>query len=268
MDENGFRKILNEVSVLNYDNGKKFINTDRLDAISRLLWNSSYRRINAQGLFHLYAKAPLGDIRGEILLISSHFDCHKNITRCFAQEYGSDCLKGTFDNVLTNAIVLQLMLEDSLKANVVVAFTGDEEEDSNGAIKVTRYLKRVGRNFRAVVLDVTDMGWSEACTFTVENDFCSSFWLERIIRCAMESGQDWKFVPSDPAHVPMAVPLENIIRQEAEPDESWEYDEQGVECFSLCIPTAGEMHSDNGILVRRNALEPYMKMLRKICLVQ
>ena len=46
-----FNYLLTQINVLNYDNGKKFTRTDRLDAICELLWNSSYRRINANGYF-------------------------------------------------------------------------------------------------------------------------------------------------------------------------------------------------------------------------
>ena len=46
--------ILSEISAINRDNGKKFTQTDRLDAITSSLWDSNYRRINSDGLFNLY----------------------------------------------------------------------------------------------------------------------------------------------------------------------------------------------------------------------
>ena len=51
--------ILGRIMRLNRDNGERFTRTDRLDEIQRLLWDSRYRRVNPQGLFHLYAKRPL-----------------------------------------------------------------------------------------------------------------------------------------------------------------------------------------------------------------
>lgn len=41
--------ILNRIMRLNRDDGRRFMRTDRLDEIQRLLW---YRRVNPQGCFH------------------------------------------------------------------------------------------------------------------------------------------------------------------------------------------------------------------------
>lgn len=70
-------QILNKICVMNRDNGKKFICWDRLDAIAEILWDSKYRRINPQGLFHLYAKKPISKIKDCIIIISTHIDVQK-----------------------------------------------------------------------------------------------------------------------------------------------------------------------------------------------
>lgn len=132
-----FNYLLTKINVLNYDNEKKFIRTDRLDHICETLWNGSYRSINANGLFHLYSKVPLSKLPDELIVISSHVDdCQRQITKCFSKDYGYDWTQGTFNNSLTNAMAVSLMLEDALAMNVVVVFTGDEEEDPNGAADV------------------------------------------------------------------------------------------------------------------------------------
>lgn len=46
-------ELLDTLAVINRDDGKRFLQTNRLDAITELLWNSSYRRINSQGSFIL-----------------------------------------------------------------------------------------------------------------------------------------------------------------------------------------------------------------------
>ena len=240
-----FNHLLTQINVLNYDNGKKFTRTDRLDAICELLWNSSYRRINANGLFHLYSKVPLSELPDELIVISSHVDCQ--------------------NNSLTNAMTVSLMLEDALAMNVVVAFTGDEEEDSTGAADVAAFFRNLHKKIKVIVLDVTDMGWREGCAFTIENNFWSDTTGKVVSRLSAESGYPWRFVPSDPYEIPAYIPERYVIGQEAEPDESWEYDEHKVECFSLCIPTKGEMHSDDGVLVRKDSLAPYMKILSLLC---
>ena len=260
-----FNYILTKINVLNYDNGKKFTRTDRLDNICELLWNSSYRRINANGLFHLYSKVPLSELPDEIVVISSHVDCQRQITKCFSKDYDDDLMQGTFDNSLTNAMTVSLMLEDALAMNVVVAFTGDEEEDSTGAADVAAFFRNLHKKIKVIVLDVTDMGWREGCAFTIENNFWSDTTGKVVSRLSAETGYPWRFVPSDPYEIPAYIPNKYVIGQEAEPDESWEYDEHKVECFSLCIPTKGEMHSDDGVLVRKDSLAPYMKILSLLC---
>ena len=45
--------VLNAVCVINKDNSRKFMETERIDAITSLLWNSKYRRVNPDGLFIL-----------------------------------------------------------------------------------------------------------------------------------------------------------------------------------------------------------------------
>ena len=76
-------ELLDTLAVINRDDGKRFLRTNRLDAITELLWNSSYRRINSQGLFHLYSRVPLSKINEPVIIISSHVDCEHKITDCF-----------------------------------------------------------------------------------------------------------------------------------------------------------------------------------------
>ena len=260
-----FNNLLLQMNALNYDNGKKFIKTDRLDNICELLWSSSYRRINANGLFHLYSKVPLSELPDELIVISSHVDCQRQITKCFSKDYDNDLMQGTFDNSLTNAMAVSLMLEDALAMNVVVAFTGDEEEDSNGAADVAAFFRKLHKKIKVIVLDVTDMGWREGCAFTIENNFWSDTTGKIVLRLSAETGYPWRFVPSDPYEIPAYILNKYVIDQEAEPDESWEYDEHEVECFSLCIPTKGEMHSDDGVFLRKASLAPYMEILSLLC---
>ena len=108
-----------------------------------------------------------------MIIISSHVDCEHKITDCFSEVCDTDnsLIKGTYDNLLTNASIVSLMLEGELPENVLIAFTGDEEVGSKGARKLTKYLKKNSIEIKcAIVLDVTDMGWKEAADFTVEND--------------------------------------------------------------------------------------------------
>lgn len=254
-------EILEQLMVPNRDNGSTFTDTRRIDRIKKLLWDSPYRCVNSAGLFFLFAAKPLEDLEAPVL-ISSHIDCVESITRFFAEDAGEDLLLGTFDNGITNAAVTALMLEGSLPENVVIAFTGDEEDDSQGAQQVVRYLEGLQKTpVATIVLDVTDMGWEQAAPFTVENNFFSPELGKKVVACAEAQSDLWKFVPSDPEEIPSCVAQERLIPVEAECDESWEYDEYDWQCFSFCLPVKGNMHGNSGVYARKTALVRYTKAL-------
>lgn len=254
---------LAELSVLNRDNGCAFTDTSRLDAVSRCLEGTKYTRINESGLFHLYS--PQKSLNEPAVIISSHIDCEENITECFSKLLTDGLMLGTFDNMITNAAVLYLMLKGKLNDNVLVAFTGDEEEDSRGAHDVIAFSEENGINIRhVIVLDVTDVGWENEADFTIENDFWNAGLGKKVIASAENSGYKWYFVPSDPDDIPEFVNSRYVIPFEADEDESWMYDESDTECFCLCLPVKGNMHSNRGIYARQKSFERYTDMLSRI----
>lgn len=258
-------EVLSKVSVLNYDNGRIFTKVDRLEAIGSCLWGSKYRRINPQGLFHLYSPKTINSIQEQVIIVSSHIDCTESITTCFTKLDTDKMLHGTYDNAITNAAIVYLMQLGNLPDNVLVAFTGDEERDSNGAKDVIKYIQKKKIQIECVVvLDVTDMGWIDKADFTVENNFWSDCLGQKIIGLMENSSYKWYFVPSDPDNIPTYINSNHIIPIEAEMDESWEYDERNVECFSFCLPIYGQMHSNDGVLARQTSFENYTEMLGRI----
>lgn len=100
--------------------------------------------------------------------------------------------------------------------------------------------------------------------FSVENNFWNDEMGRAVARVCEESRHKWVFVPFDVDDIPSYVPCSCLIPEEALCDESWEYDEGDVQCFSLCIPTEGEMHNNSGLLVRKEAVEAYSTVLREI----
>lgn len=258
----GFYSILKRLAVVNYDNGCKFTVRDRLDAISELLKNTDYVKVNTDGLFEMYTLN--GIVPNNAVLLSTHVDCVKKITECYAEIQNGEYLRGTFDNLITNAVAVFLMTENRLTENTVIAFTGDEEINSRGAGDAVRFLNGKGVSFKTVVLDVTDMGWNQNACFTVENNFRFDGFGRQVVSACEQTGKNWSFVPSDPNRVPDYVPENRLINTEAECDESWEYDDLGVECFSFCIPTCGPMHSNGGVTLRKSSLAPYIDTLADI----
>lgn len=256
-----FWDILSKVTVMSRDNGKKFTDESRINAINSLLWNSKYRRINSQGLFLLFSQKPVEEIKNPVV-ISTHIDCEEHITECFTRFEDDDYIRGTYDNAITNAAVIYNMLYGNLYDDVIVAFTGDEEENSKGAVQVVKYLNEKNITPHAViVLDVTYCGWKEKMDFTIENNFWDNDFGGNIIDIAESLSDKWKFVPSDINNIPFYVSREKIIYMEAECDESWEYDEYGIKCFTLCLPVCGNMHSNDGVLARKKSVMNYVKIL-------
>ena len=197
-----------------------------------------------------------------VTVVSSHIDCVMSF--CFSKKLENGLLKGTFDNAITNAAILSLMLSDSLSDDVVVVFTGDEERNSHGALDFTEFMRENDVRIKHLfVLDVTDMGWDENCDFTIENNFWHNNFGEKIVNLAKNMPYEWRFVPSDPDDVPAFVPEQKLIPEEAEPDESWEYDEYNVNCCSICIPVKGAMHSNDGVYAREKSFENYTKGLNE-----
>lgn len=261
-------QVLSAVSVLNRDDGKKFTNTERLDVISQALWNSRYRRWGEGGLFHLYAAKPPALLKGrEVTVVSSHVDCEEHISTCFFREtqMGEPMLLGTFDNAITNAAILHLLCKGSLPDDVVVAFTGDEEETGNGARGLVKFLKRSGVSVKQIfVLDVTDAGFMQQAAFTIENACWQGEEGKEIIHTAAQSGAPWLFVPRFLHRIPDFVDSAFVAYQPGEEDESWYYQKKGFSCCSICLPTLGPMHSDAGILARKQSFFQYTEVLEKI----
>lgn len=77
----------------------------------------------------------------EVVLISSHVDYVDEISNPNFKITSKGNYKGTFDNAVTNAIAVIAMLEKRFADNVLIAFTGDEEEESARAEQVIEFLE-------------------------------------------------------------------------------------------------------------------------------
>ena len=239
--EKDFFDILQTVTVDCKDNGERFTVTDRVAVIEHLLGKSAYRLIARQPLALLYAKRELrgGD---RVLLISSHIDCMHGC--CFCND-GGDALRGTFDNSFTNAAVLWNMLADSLPDNAVVAFTGNEESDSQGAVQTVVALGQMGVEVSAaLVLDVTNEGWESGALFTLENDLGIDILTGYNILSSLEQ-YDGRFA----------------FKHNALPDEAWDYADYGIPSLTLCVPVSGDLHGDAGVLLRKESALEYCRVL-------
>ena len=256
-------RILDRVNVASRDDGRRFLDTTRLDGIECVLREAESRwTLTASGpLFRLYARAgsPPAD---HPVLVSSHAD--SAYTDHFHEPLEDSVeLLGTFDNSITNAVVLDLMLADRLPEDALVAFTGDEENESRGAAEAIAHLRGAGRLPRAViVLDITDdRSYGSPCT--LENYFSNG-------TLGLPTGEH-EFLDFLRGVFNHRVPA--VHHDDAWPDESWRYEEEGVHVVSLCVPTSpadtgdhgGDwMHSAAGIRVRADLLPAFGDSLARL----
>ncbi len=246
-----YNDLLHRLTVLNKDNGTEFTQTDRLSLIKEILRDSSYTILYEGKLSLVYGMANEDKSFSSTTLISTHIDCVYQ--QCFCQEE-EDYWKGTFDNSATNAAVIQLMLENRLDKHVLISFNGDEEISSNGAKEVVNWLNQQNAlSEKVIVLDVTNEGWEDEVSYTIENDknfdILTGFQIVSLLQ---------------------NLELPCIFLHDALPDESWVYgekvfpDKPALPCLSLCIPVGGDMHSNEGCLLRKNSIENYQLVLEKI----
>ena len=239
------KTIVNQVTVDCKDNGRNFTVTDRIQVIESLLENTDYQLLHKGSLCYIYGKKPVKN--QSVILISSHIDCVYE--HLFCREYEDlQMLSGTFDNSLTNACVIYDMIQGKLNDNVVIAFTGDEEENAGGVKEVVRQFRKWNTPIAlAIVLDITEEGWKEKKHFTVENDLGIDIMTgSRIIELLENYHDVYGFV------------------HDSEPDESYDYDEEDIPCFSLCIPSHGDMHSEEGVDIRTDSLSSYCTVLSEL----
>ena len=245
-----YSELLQQLTVESQDNGEVFTRTNRLERIKSLLHESSYELLYAGKLALIYGKKEVTPAKAR-LLVSSHIDTV--YTHCFCEETDTHW-KGTFDNSATNTALLQLMLENKIGDHVLIAFTGDEEIESRGAQEVKRWCSQQTWYPSAIlVLDVTNEGWDDSVSFSIEND--RGFDLltaHQIISSIQESEQPCVFL------------------HDALPDETWIYgekqypDDRSYPCLSLCLPVGGDMHSDTGCWLRKREVPIYQSILCRL----
>lgn len=157
-----------------------------------------------------------------------------------------------------------------------MVLTGDEEENMGGTREVVDKLHKVGIEPYVIVLDVTNVGYDAGYDFTIENNFFRKHPVrEGIFKVAEESNYNYAFVSSHGNKVPKFIEEQYSHRiemtkngkyKEALADESWEYDEQDVFVFSLCLPIGDfqNEHNDLGVYIRKDSFRRYSEMISRV----
>jgi len=248
-----FEAILRAVTVPCRDDGERFVDATRMDAIRSLLDGSPWKASHEAGLYTLYAQEGF-DRSNAPLVLSTHADSVYG--EHFARRWRGRYLLGTFDNAVTNAVAVFMMLRGLLPDRVSVAFTGNEENGMAGARQVAA-LVRGWSSPRVIALDVTGEQFDTCCA-TIENAFMGREGRRDRIGelVGLTRGLDVGAIP------------------DGDPDEAHEYARQGLDAMSLCLPTTAApsqrrnfdwMHDDAGILVRMEAVPCYVEALARLC---
>ena len=274
---------LHNLTVRNSDNGNRFIDTSRLDKIEQELKETRYEFCHKGKLFHAYAQLPFEELPKNLIVISSHVDFKNSTHKCFSDETNQEYVIGTYDNSITNAAIVTLMKECMFPFEVVVVFTGDEEEDQGGASEFSDFLNdTLKANVRCIVLDVTESAANIGADFTIENDCWERDWGRKILKWANKCEMKWRYVPYEKSRlkdetIKELVDFEHREDEIADIDETETYyEDNDISCFSFCLPVElmdregkhapwdEAMHSDDGLRVRRVTFENYIYALWQV----
>ncbi len=237
--------ILKRVNIHSKDNGLEFIVKDRRNEIIKILEGSDWSQVIDDGFLLIYNNR-YDSSNENTILISCHIDSVFNEGDYFIKESDDGKITGTLDNTGSIAILLDTMLSGKLPINVFVSFTGDEEEDSRGAILTAEYLRdekpEVWERLGVVItLDVSNK--NEDRDLSIEN-----FFIEE------EPGNASTLSFNDPeefiTYISRILDSENITYgilrdDETLPDESWDYEEFDLNVFSLCLPVSVNCREEN-----------------------
>lgn len=277
-----FSDALAAVNVPSRDDGRAWTCTLRLDALAALLAPGAYRPLHAGRLAIVYAHRDFDRARPAMLL-STHIDSLYGPHHAAPSPWDpARDLLGTFDNSITNAVALDLMLRGALPPQTLIAFTGDEEAHSGGAREVLATLgrRRLRPNLALVlVLDITaedPLGFP--CT--LENIFVrparpgygSLFRLPAPAVTGLPSRGRRAFA----ARLRQILGHPALVILNAAADEAWDYDARGQNCLSFCLPSRPHpdltgvdpgvwMHDDRGVLIARDAISQYSAALSRVC---
>lgn len=282
------KEILQEMTRrITRDNEKNFIRTDRLDYIRSVLEDSEYEIFRETDLSITYKKKNV-ELSQKIVLISSHVDCVDEIQNPNFKITKKGNYKGTFDNAATNAVVVISMLEKQFSDHVLVAFTGDEEINSNGAKQVMEVLEKENKKVIAIALDVTydiegeydkNISTYDYASYTIDNLCCNTkrkyakslFGVAKELNIPFmvtraEDGDDYFEDKED--RISDYYDEQFEVDSIAYADEAIIYS-QSKFCegaFSLCLPTNEQdnMHTDKLIKIKEKSFNQYLEAVVQI----
>jgi hypothetical protein len=109
-----------------------------------------------------------------------------------------------------------------------------------------------------ISLDLTEECY-QSSAFTLENLFVEKANEHSLLRFGKKKDLK-KFL--------IEILPDTPVIKNAEADESWQYDEHDVHCFSLCLPCRclrkGDMHNDAGVAIQKTAPAAFAEALHTL----
>ena len=253
----------------------KWTNKEKIEKAKNIALSLGYEVIDDSCSLLIYSKDFLKNCseQGKATLISSHADLARGITKPFVQSFSiaetdKRRLKGTFDNSITNAVLLTLLHAD-LPQNTFFALTGDEETGrcygAKQALRNMDYLLDEDTEISAFAMDVTWEGNPDS-VLTFENIGKEDRKLGALVQSMINSGYPLTCVATD--GFPRNIPKKYRSKNQAMFDEGAAYrdmDRVTTAC-SICIPTYGPMHSDQGMMIASEKLVQFTEAMERIVL--
>lgn len=250
-----FVDLIEMVNVHSEDNEEVFLCTKRRDKIIEILKDSNWNKVADDGYLLIFNNGFRKNSPKSVL-ISCHIDTVFKEGDYFIDfSDNGKTLTGTLDNSASIAILLDAMLNGNLPENTFVSFTGNEESGMAGVRKTVSFFKNqlpdVWKNLISViVMDVTLENYEKSVS--LENFFFNKPFEENLPFNSLNSFIDTLCGVLEEKGISYGVVPEDM----AAPDEAWEYDEYGLNVFSLCLPTSGDdCHSLHGITTTVNKMK-------------
>lgn len=270
-------KLLSIINVTSIDNGKIFTDLTKINNINNILKTSNYKLLHEGNLCYIWEHKKFNK-NLPVILVSCHADSiYKNHSFSINDD---KTILGTFDNSINNAILVLLMMNNLLHSNVLITFTGDEEEDSKGAAETVYFLSNNDVSkwedlVTVISLDVTGEGY-DTHDFSIENWFIEKKPIKEPKTLFKKKKHYKKYLESIFHEEKYKILYIGDKDERAAEDESWEYDEHDLNCFSLCLPSLFHpenkhlpqedwMHNDKGILIKIASINCFIETIPFLC---
>ena len=245
---------------------------DKLDAIAKELEDSPYKEMRRNHFSLWYKKDGSQKLNKNepLYIITSHADNVSAITEPFSEILENNhYLKGTYDNMGTNAASVILMKEEDLPANVVFAFTANEESGACTGIKtVIKTFAEINgfTNIKGIALDVTYEGYDEGMLYSIEN-MSGSMVNESFVtglNMEPEGKQTFSVTPISNKATPEGLGSDYFSGSYGMYDEGFVFESRNIPGLSFCLPVKGEMHSNSGTKCKQPTFEGYVLSLASL----